>query len=122
MAQIMRDGVVSYAEVRYYMRVLIHSEIRYLAMVSKFSAPEPTLLELSSGTLWSATPGGDRGLCLVDVRDIQAVVAMVPHPAPISGVPHPGRLDLTGRFCVVEKPGLEVAVLGGVEEPVREDE
>ncbi|PIL32824.1 hypothetical protein GSI_04941 [Ganoderma sinense ZZ0214-1] len=116
--KIVQQHIVQYAEVQYYMRLRIGEEIRALALVSYYSAPDQTLLDLSHGTIWSCTAGGDTDLGIVDVRKIESVVAMIPHPRPI--VPRPGDLDLSGRYCVVEKPGLEVAYLGGIEEDVEE--
>ena len=89
-------------------------------MVARYSPPHAELLRLSYGTIWSCCLQGDEGLVLVDVRSIESVVAMVPHPAPI--VPRGDQIDVQGRVCVVEKPGLEVAHLGGVEEIIRDEE
>ncbi len=105
---------MQYGEVRYYLRLRVHDEIRTLAMVSLYGPPDSRLLEISMDTVWSCQPGGDESLTLIDVQLIEAVVAMVPHPEPIA--PREGLVDTRGRFCVVEKPGLEVAVLGGIEE------
>ena len=51
---------------------------------------------------------------VVDVKHISSVIAMVPHK-PFDG-------DSIQRYFVVEKPGLEVACLGGVEEQVPDSE
>ena len=111
---------MEYAEVRYYMRLRVGDEIRTLAMISLYHPPDRALLELSSETMWSCTSGGDETLRLVEVKCIEAVVAMVPHPEPI--IPREGLIDTRGRFCVVEKPGLEVAQLGGVEESIDDED
>jgi hypothetical protein len=50
---------------------------------------------------------GDISLRVVNEKSIMSVVAMVPHP------PFPGALD---RYFVVEKPGLDITVPGGVAE------
>lgn len=50
---------------------------------------------------------------VVDVKCISHVIAMVPHQ-PFG--------DSIQRYFVVEKPGLEIACLGGVEEQVPENE
>ncbi len=118
--QILRHGAVSYGEVRFYLHLRVHNEIRALALVSLYGPPDSTLLELSYGVMWSCVLQGDEGLQLVDVREIDSVVAMVPHPAQI--IPCEGLVDVAGRLCVVEKPGLEVAQLGGVEEQVVDDD
>lgn len=47
---------------------------------------------------------------------IQAVVAMVPHAPAIDGQ------EARERFFLVEKPGLDVAVMAGVEESFNSDE
>ena len=56
-----------------------------LALVSLFSDPDPTLLRLSVNTLWSCEYQGDAALRFIDIRSIQAVVAMVPHSPVIDG-------------------------------------
>ncbi|KAM5540305.1 hypothetical protein V8D89_006124 [Ganoderma adspersum] len=116
--KIIHGNKVQFAEVQYYMWLRVGEEIQALALVSYFGAPNQSLLDLSYGTMWSCSPGGDSALGIIDVRKIESVVAMIPHPKPIMACP--GDLDLSGMFCVVEKPGLEVAVLGGVEEDVED--
>jgi hypothetical protein len=81
--------------------------------VSTYSAPHRQLFEISYGTLWSCTFGGDNSLIVIDVKSIEAVVAMVPHQ------PFP---DSPGRFFLVEKPGLDIAFLSGHVEDVRNEE
>lgn len=83
-------------------------------MVSLYSLPDPTLLNKSYGTLRSCISGGVDSLIVIDVKKIHAVVAMVPHkPFGENSVP---------RYFVVEKPGLQIAELGGQREEVPEDE
>jgi hypothetical protein len=84
-----------------------------LAMVSTYSAPNQHLFELSYCTLWSCTHGGDNSLVVIDVKSIEAVVAMVPH--------QPFR-DSPGRYFLVEKPGLDIAFLSGHVEDVPNEE
>jgi hypothetical protein len=51
---------------------------------------------------------------VIAVESIKAVVAMVPHQ------PFPG--EAVERYFVVEKPGLDVASLGGSVEDVPDDD
>ncbi len=60
--------------------------------------------------LWSCTYSGDGALKFVDVKAIQSVVSMIPHIPSIEGRP------AEDRFFLVEKPGLDVALMSGVEE------
>jgi hypothetical protein len=83
-------------------------------MVSRYSSPHVGLLELSYHTLWSCTHQGDASLTVIDVKSISAVVAMVPH--------QPFAEDPVPRFFVVEKPGLDVASLGGNSESIPDEE
>lgn len=87
-----------------------------LALVSLFSNPDPSLLSLSVNTLWSCEYQGDMALKFIDVKTIQAVVAMIPHRPVIEGCP------VAERFFLVEKPGLDVAVMAGVEKNIPGDE
>jgi hypothetical protein len=77
-----------------------------LACVSCYSQPHSDLLQVSRNTLWSCTHQGAAGVKVIDVKSIAAVVAMVPHE------PFPGE----HRFFLVEKPGLDTAIIGGNDE------
>lgn len=83
-------------------------------MVSLYSPPDPTLLNESYNTLRSCVPGGHNSLRVIDVKMIHSVIAMVPH--------RPFGPNLDQRCFVVEKPGLELAELGGHREDVPDDE
>ena len=81
-----------------------------LAMVSCYSSPDPTLLTNSYNTLQSCIHLHQGGLMVVDVKEIHSVIAMVAHC--------PFARESVQRYFVVEKPGLEVASLGGMDENV----
>jgi hypothetical protein len=83
-----------------------------LALVSLFSKPDESLLSLSMKTLWSCEYQGDDVLQFINIKTIQAVVAMIPHMVEIPGFPP------SERFFLVEKPGLDVATMAGVEDGV----
>lgn len=95
------------AEVRFYFRIRANSLEHTLALVSCYSPPHPGLLEASQGTLWSCTRV--ESVKVIDVKHISAVVAMVPHQ------PFPGE-EGGGRFFLVEKPGLDITTIGGIEQ------
>ncbi len=87
-----------------------------LALMSLFSKPDESLLSLSVNTLWSCEYQGDGTLRFIDVKSIQAVVAMIPHRLEIQGLPP------CECFFLVEKPGLDVAVIAGVGQDGQRDE
>lgn len=99
---------IEIAEVRFYFRLTVKVENQMqeltLACVSCYSHPHEGLLQASQGTLWSCTHLG--AVKVVDVKSITAVIAMVPHE------PFPGEKC----FFLVEKPGLDVATIGGKDE------
>jgi hypothetical protein len=101
-----------FGEVQYYFRTLVRGVEKVLAMVALYSPPHQDLLELSYHTLLSCTYEGSRKV--IDVKSIISVVAMVPH------TPFPG--DASKQYFVVEKPGLDVARLGGSSEIVLDEE
>ena len=104
-----------FAKVLYYFCLQFEDNTEVtLAMVSCYSSPDQTLLDISYNTLWSCTYLGQSGLMVVDVKHISSVIAMVPHK-PFDG-------DSIQWYFVVKKPGLEVACLGGVEEEVPDSE
>jgi hypothetical protein len=81
-----------------------------VALVSLYSMPHQELLRLSSNTLYSCEHNGDDSLRFIDVKTIQAVVAMVPHTPAI------GHQEPSDRFFLVEKPGFDVAIMAGFED------
>jgi hypothetical protein len=85
-----------------------------LALVSLYSLPHEELLEYSHHTLLSCVYEGDARLQVIDIKSIMSVVAMVPH--------HPFLEDPLDRYFVVEKPGLDVACLGGIVEVAPDEE
>ncbi|KAF8153850.1 hypothetical protein B0H34DRAFT_753304 [Crassisporium funariophilum] len=113
-------GKLSFGEVRYYFQYRIYADdsdvVKTLAMISLFGPPDVTLLRASSDTLWSCQSLGDLGLMVVDAKEITSVVAMVPHSTHTLGD------DWSGRFFVVEKPGLDVAEMGGVVEDAPDED
>jgi hypothetical protein len=87
--------------VLYYLRTDRENTI---ALISLYSTPDAALLQASHHTLWSCAYQGDAALRAVDVKAIVGVAAMVPLPG------------VEGRYFVVEKPGLDVAHMGGDDE------
>ena len=79
---------------------------RTLALVSLYSLPDANLLESSCQTVWSCQYQGPGAYTVVDVKLIISVVAMIPRGE---------------SFFMVEKIGLDVAEMGGVEEEMLED-
>jgi len=85
-------------------------------MIALYGDPDRDLLRNSSGTVWSCRHLGDSGVMVVDAKEISAVVAMVPHPTHTLGE------DWRGWMFVVEKPGLDVAEMGGQMQDFEEDD
>lgn len=110
--QLNLSGNLDFAEVQYFLRLTVPTGIKTLALVSIYSPPDQELLKASSFTLWSCTYRGDAALSVVDVKAITAVIAMVPQP------PFAGSVE---RCFVVEKPGLDVAHMGGKDEELTEE-
>lgn len=79
--------------------------------MSRYAAPNAELLRESVGTLCCCEYQGELGFEVVAAKSIQSVVAMVPF----------GNADSENdiRF-LVEKPGLDVACMGGAEEQEQE--
>lgn len=78
-------------------------------MVSRYSKADEGLLKESFGTLISCQYQGVDDLVVYPIKDIRSVVAMVPH-SELSAELLPSWKE---RVFVVEKPGLDVADLGG---------
>ena len=63
---------------------------------------------LSHGTFISCAYLGDNSVRIIDISCIQSVVAMVPHTLEKHGVDEK-------HYFLVERPGLDVVCLGGME-------
>lgn len=73
-----------------------------LALIRRYSAPDPELLEVSSNTLWVCGElDEDAEMEVIEAQSITSVVGMVP-------------FDDNGRVFVVHKMGLEVTSMGDV--------
>ncbi|KAG6914498.1 hypothetical protein DXG01_016921 [Tephrocybe rancida] len=115
--RIARRVKVEFGEVRYYFRFDISKmDTRTLATISLYSRPDPELLESSSGTLWSCRHQGDAAVVVVDVKCIEAVVAVVPHSTGILGA------EWADRVFIVEKPGLDISIMSGVVEEIPDEQ
>jgi hypothetical protein len=88
---------------------------RVLALVSVYSPPHAGLFEASNGTVLSCIYRGEADLKVIDISSIVSVVAMIPHDPFADG-------DTQERYFVAEKPGLEVTVLGGIEDDQEEED
>jgi hypothetical protein len=109
-SQILLEGKIRLVEVCFFIHICGQERETALALVSLFSKPDPMLLKLSFQALWSCQYQGDLALQFIYVKTIQAIVSMVPHTPEIQGRP------AEGRFFLVEKPGLNVAVITGADE------
>ena len=90
--------------------MVIGNTHRILALVSVYSSPNLDVLKESHNTLWICTYQGDQALKVVEVKTITSVVSLPPLPG------HP-----EGTFFVVEKPGLDVAHMGGQDEVLADE-
>jgi hypothetical protein len=103
-------GKQEFAEVQYYFQMVVNDEEKALALVSIYSPPDRDILKESYNTLWVCTYRGDQALKVVDVKSIMAVISLPPLP---------GGLD--GTFFLTEKPGLDVAHMGGRDEVLTDE-
>ena len=102
----MANDQVRFGEVYYYFRCKIRAQISTLVVLSVYSDPDSILYKESLGTVVACRYTGDSSLIVANFTSILSVVAMVPWKFP--------RLDSDEDWrYVVEKPGLDVARLGG---------
>jgi hypothetical protein len=111
-SQILYNNEICIAEAYFYIHIQHEGCEMALALVSPYSKPDPTILRRSMNTLWSCKHRGDSALKFIEVRTIQAIVAMIPRKPAIIGQ------QTEERFFLVEKPlaGLDVAIIAGIEE------
>jgi hypothetical protein len=87
-----------------------------LMLISLYSRPDPTLLSLLVNTLWSCEYKGDHALRFINIKTIHIVVVMIPHRLVIGG------WQMGELFFLVEKLGLDIAVILGIQEHMPVDE
>ncbi|KAI0632548.1 hypothetical protein C8Q77DRAFT_1059032 [Trametes polyzona] len=97
---------------------------RPVALVSVFGPRDAQLYTDSQGTIELMEYGGSGALCVVDVRDIQTVVGMIPDVMPAEETYESDYQHLHEglRYFVVEKLGLKLGVLAGEAELELESE
>lgn len=103
-------GKQQLAEAQYYFQINVDGVVRTAALVSLYSPRDWDLWEESHHTLWACNYQGERALKVVDVKSFRSVVAIPLLP----GCPQ-------GRHYLVEKPGLDVAHIGGRDEHLTEE-
>ncbi len=86
---------------------------RPLAMAAFYGAPDECLYERSSKTYVSVPHLRDTGIRVIDIKKIESVVAMVPDHS--YGLTHQdGTQD--DRWFLMEKPGLKMSSMVGMDE------
>jgi hypothetical protein len=73
-------------------------------------APDLRLLKALHNMLWLCEHHRDSALQIIDAKAIQSVIAMIPHTPRIEAQ------QLGECFFLVEKPGLDVALIGGMDD------
>jgi hypothetical protein len=108
--------VTRFGEVRYFTQLAVEAEdgnewtFIDVAVIALYSLPDEDLLQLSLHTVASCTYEKD-DIHVINVKSITGVIAMVPHcPCLPSGVQE-------DRYFMVEKPGLDVATFGILDDP-----
>lgn len=99
--QLLLNRETRFAEVQFYFQA---TSTHTAAVVSLFGLPDADMLHRSLGTVWVCGYHGNNALQIVNVRDIVSVIGMVPFP------------DRPGYFFAVEKPGLDVLHMAGIDE------
>jgi hypothetical protein len=110
--QLKYRGQERYGEVLYFTRLAVEADLlddadwRFadIAVIRLYSLPDNALLQLSSRTVASCSRLDD--ICVVPVKKIISVIAMIPHkPKLPSGI-------IKEQFFLLEKPGLQISNLG----------
>ena len=104
------DEEIQLGEVQFFILWTHKGHKTPLALVSLYLTLEPRLLKASHNTLWSCEDQGDLALQFIKAKTIKSVVAMIPHMPMIEGQ------QLGEHFFLVEKLGLDIAVIGGMVE------
>ena len=100
MLQILHDGTIHFAEVKYYFAKKFNGETRGFALVLPYSPPNEYLLHISNNTLVVCRYEGAAILWAIDVKSILSVVAMVLFPFLLD--------NHNSNYFMIEKVGLDV--------------
>src|SRR5579872_70062 len=92
-------GRYHFAEVKFYFTKSIGDEMRAFALVAPYHVPVEELLQISHNTL-VVCKYQDEVLSVIDVEDIEQVVAMVPFQFAIN--------DTGDYYYLIEQIGLDV--------------
>ena len=114
----MLNGKNEFAEVQYFFKMRTTAGDKGYAMVSIYSPPDAYLLKESYGAVYSCWYRGDADLRVIEAKNILSVVAMVPHPASQAHI----LPNMENRVFVMEKLGLDVMSLTGIQEQDGEEE
>ena len=108
---------IDFAEVFFYFQfsITVNGERKNetYALVSRYSPPHAEILKKSHNTYWSCTHGKIEDMEIIPVKTILSAVSIIPHNL--------FQDDSEQRYFVVERPGLEVAHMGGVEESILDE-
>jgi hypothetical protein len=109
--QLIHNDLVRYGEVLYFCYLPLESEQKVpIAVIKLFSLPDQAWLERSHKTYRTCVAGTDEDIAVVEVKNIQSVIAM-----------HPDFEQGEDRWCAVYKPGRTASRLAGVREEEEED-
>ena len=99
---------------QYYFPCKLSDKTQVLAMVARYGPPNEELLKASSGVVWACCKlETNCALAVIDVKSIQACVAMIP-----SDLPHPDALETNSTvYFAVDKLGVDIGHLGDMDEP-----
>ncbi len=101
------------AEIHYYMVLNIGSVKRALAMAAFYGPPDRKIYEDSFKTYVSVNHLRDAGMRVIDVKDIDSVVAMIPDRSYGLTLQDGTEGD---RWFLMEKPGLKMTAMIGFDE------
>ncbi len=101
------------AEIQFYMVIEVGTCKMALAMAAFYGPPDPELYKRSYKTYVSVPHLRDAGIRVIDMKDIEAVVAMVPDNS--YQITHQDGTELD-RWFLMEKPGLKMSSMIGFDE------
>ncbi|KAH9853416.1 hypothetical protein C2E23DRAFT_728256 [Lenzites betulinus] len=128
--KVLIEGRAEIAEVRYFCRISPPDSepdatvLRTVALVSVFGRRDEDLFDDLHGTVWLAPYEGNAALRVVDIHQIQSVVAMVPDSdvsIDLTKIDEP-HFQTGENYFLVEKLGLEASHRSGALETIVENE
>ena len=112
------NGKFFLAEIHFFAQLQNEGQNHFVALASFYGPPDENLLKLSYGSYYSVLHYRDTAVQVFDIKSIKSVVTLAPDPRN----PAYTQSGANNRYYLMEKPGLSVLAMMGIEQEEDETE